>query len=57
MPRIEVRHKTLIEIPEWLKTILDERISEDDANPDDGSPWEEVKERILSSLSKAGRYE
>lgn len=38
------------EIPDWQRTLLDERISNDDANPDAGSPWPEVKQRILSSL-------
>jgi putative addiction module component (TIGR02574 family) len=37
-------------IPDWQKRILDERIAKDDANPDAGSSWEEVKQRILSSL-------
>ena len=35
---------------DWQREVLDERIAEDDANPDEGSPWEEVKQRILSSL-------
>lgn len=37
-------------IPAWQRTLLDERISKDDAEPDAGSPWPEVKQRILSSL-------
>lgn len=37
-------------LPDWQQEILDERIAEDDANPDVGSPWEEVKQRILSNL-------
>jgi len=37
-------------LPEWQRQILDERIAEDDAAPDEGSPWEEVKRRILSTL-------
>ena len=37
-------------LPEWQRHILDERIAEDDAAPDEGSPWEEVKQRILSTL-------
>lgn len=38
------------EIPAWQRSLLDERISKDDADPDAGSPWPEVKERILSAL-------
>lgn len=34
----------------WQREILDQRIAEDDADPDAGSPWPEVKKRILASL-------
>lgn len=37
-------------IPDWQKDILDERIRADDADPDAGAPWEEVKRRILADL-------
>lgn len=37
-------------IPEWQKRLLDECIAEDDADPDAGSSWSEVKQRILASL-------
>lgn len=37
-------------IPDWQRQLLDERIAEDDADPEGGSPWEEVKQRILLSL-------
>ena len=37
-------------LPDWQRQILDERIAEEDANPDVGSPWEEVKRRILAGL-------
>jgi putative addiction module component (TIGR02574 family) len=37
-------------IPEWQRQILDERIAADDANPEEGSSWAEVKQRILASL-------
>lgn len=37
-------------LPEWLQRVLDERIEADEAQPDAGSPWEEVKKRILESL-------
>jgi len=37
-------------LPDWQKQLLDERIADDDAEPEAGSPWEEVKQRILSSL-------
>jgi putative addiction module component (TIGR02574 family) len=37
-------------LPEWQRQILDERIAMDDESPDAGSPWDEVKRRILASL-------
>jgi putative addiction module component (TIGR02574 family) len=37
-------------LPEWQQRILEERIAADDADPDAGSPWHEVKQRTLSSL-------
>lgn len=37
-------------LPEWQRQLLDERITADDESPDAGSPWDEVKRRILASL-------
>jgi putative addiction module component (TIGR02574 family) len=37
-------------LPDWQRRILEERIAAADAAPDEGSPWEEVKQRILSRL-------
>lgn len=36
-----------IEIPEWHRDELERRISAYHQNPSEGSPWEEVKKRIL----------
>jgi putative addiction module component (TIGR02574 family) len=33
-------------IPEWHKQELDRRLAACEANPDAGSPWEEVKARL-----------
>ncbi len=38
------------DLPDGLREVLDQRIAEDDASPEAGSPWPEVKQRILSSL-------
>jgi hypothetical protein len=38
------------DLSDGLREVLDQRISEDESNPDSGSPWPEVKQRILSSL-------
>ena len=37
-------------LADWQREILDERMAEDDADPEAGSHWEEVKRRILSAL-------
>jgi putative addiction module component (TIGR02574 family) len=37
-------------LPDWQRQVLAERMAEDDADPGAGSPWNEVKQRILSSL-------
>ena len=37
-------------LSDWQRRILDDRIAEDDADPDAGSSWDEVKQRILSCL-------
>ena len=36
-----------IEIPEWHKNELNKRLEAYHANPSEGSPWKEVKKRIL----------
>jgi putative addiction module component (TIGR02574 family) len=38
------------ELPGWQREVLDERLAADEAEPDAGSPWEEVKQRILAKL-------
>lgn len=37
-------------LPEWQRDLLDHRIAEDDANPYDVTPWQEVKRQILAGL-------
>jgi putative addiction module component (TIGR02574 family) len=36
-----------VEIPEWHRKELDKRLEAYHANPGEGSPWQEVKKRIL----------
>jgi putative addiction module component (TIGR02574 family) len=38
------------DLPAWQREVLDERLAADEAEPDAGSPWEEVKQRILAKL-------
>ena len=40
--------KDLLPVPESHKKILDERLKDHEENPHEGSPWEEVKFRILN---------
>jgi putative addiction module component (TIGR02574 family) len=42
-----------IEIPDWHKKIIDERIADCEANPDSGTPWEEVRARLRASMSRS----
>jgi putative addiction module component (TIGR02574 family) len=37
-------------LPDWQRTLLDERIAEDDAGGDSDQPWEDVKRRILADF-------
>ena len=36
-----------VEIPAWHKKELEKRLEAYHANPDEGSPWHEVKKRII----------
>jgi len=36
-----------VEIPAWHKKELEKRLEAYHTNPDEGSPWQEVKKRIL----------
>jgi len=36
-----------VKIPVWHKRELEKRLEAYHANPDEGSPWSEVKKRIL----------
>ena len=33
-------------IPDWHREELDRRLAEDDAEPEAGAPWEEVRARL-----------
>jgi putative addiction module component (TIGR02574 family) len=34
-----------VDLPDWQRRVLDERLAELEANPDEGSSWEEVEAR------------
>ena len=37
-------------LPDWLVQLLDERLEAIAADPDAGSPWPEVRDRLLKRL-------
>lgn len=37
-------------LPAWQREILDQRLAAEKEDPEAGSPWPEVKKRILASL-------
>ena len=36
-----------VPVPDWHREVLDERLADFEANPDDGRPWEDVKADLL----------
>ena len=43
-----------VPVSDELKAELDRRLAEFEANPEAGSPWEEVRERIVQSRWRTG---
>ena len=43
-----------VAVSEELKAELDRRLAEFEANPEGGSPWEEVRERIVRGKWRTG---
>lgn len=43
-----------VPVSDELKAELDRRLAEFEANPEAGSPWEEVRERILQGRWRTG---
>jgi putative addiction module component (TIGR02574 family) len=41
-----------IPIPDWHRQVLDQRIAAHESNPEQGTPWEEVRDEIRSKLSE-----
>jgi len=40
-----------VPVPEWQKEMIDQRLRQYEANPDDTVPWEEVRARLLEKYS------
>jgi putative addiction module component (TIGR02574 family) len=43
-----------VSIPDELRAELDRRFAEFEANPEAGSPWEEVRKRIVQGTWRTG---
>ena len=41
-----------VPVPEWHREILDERLKDDEANPDAGATWDVVRERLRDNLRR-----
>lgn len=41
-----------IPIPDWHRELLEERLEAYRANPAEGTPWEEVREKLLEKLRR-----
>ena len=39
-----------IPVPDWRRRIVEERLARDEAHPEEGVPWEDVKKEILGML-------
>jgi len=35
-----------VQIPEWQRHLLDERLTAPEEHPEEGSPWEDVEKRV-----------
>ena len=41
-----------VPVPEWHRVVLDERLKDDEANPDAGESWDVVRDRLCHKLRK-----
>jgi putative addiction module component (TIGR02574 family) len=44
-------HPDRVPVPEWHRAVIDERLEEHRAHPDDVTPWDEVRESIRGKLN------
>lgn len=40
-----------IEVPDWQKELIDERLRQHEENPEEAAPWEDVRARLLEKYS------
>jgi putative addiction module component (TIGR02574 family) len=41
-----------VPVPAWYREVLDERLKDDEANPDAGATWDVVRERLRDNLRR-----
>ena len=41
-----------VPVPDWHQQVLDERLKDDEANPDAGEKWDVVRDRLRDKLRK-----
>lgn len=41
-----------VPVPEWHREVLDERLKDDEANPEAGATWDVVRERLRDNLRR-----
>ena len=44
-----------VPVPNWHRRIIEERLAEYRANPDEGEPWEQVRDELLRELAALRR--
>lgn len=42
-----------IPVPQWHRDLIDERLDDLEANPEDGEPWEQVQDELRAKLSRS----
>ena len=44
-----------VPVPDWHRRILDERLAEYHAAPDEGKPWPQVRDQLMRELTERKR--
>ena len=45
-------HPDQVPIPEWHRAVIEERLEEHRAHPDDVAPWDEVRDSVTNKLRR-----
>lgn len=44
-----------VPVPDWHRRVLDQRLAEYQADPNEGEPWPQVRDRLLEELAERRR--